>query len=45
MFAIYDFGVGDVIEIERVGGKKFMVPVNAIDMRSRPAIVKAEFVV
>lgn len=26
--AIDDFGAGDVIEIERPGGKRFMVPVN-----------------
>jgi len=44
IFAIYEFGAGDVIEIERAGGKKFMVPVKAIDMRNDPAIVKAEFV-
>ena len=44
IFAIYEFGAGDVIEIERANGKKFMVPVKAIDMRNDPAIVKAEFV-
>ncbi len=44
VFAIYEFGAGDVIEIERASGKKFMVPVKAIDMRNDPAIVKAEFV-
>ncbi|MEO0440840.1 MAG: ribosome maturation factor RimM [Pseudomonadota bacterium] len=44
VFAIYEFGAGDVIEIERASGKKFMVPIGAIDMRSDPAIVKAEFV-
>lgn len=44
IFAIYEFGAGDVIEIERISGKKFMVPVKAIDMRNDPAIVKAEFV-
>lgn len=44
IFAIYDFGAGDVIEIERVDGKKFMVPVLAIDMGANPAIVNADFV-
>ena len=44
IFAIYEFGAGDVIEIERASGKKFMVPVKAIDMRNDPAIVRAEFV-
>ncbi len=44
IFAIYEFGAGDVIEIERASGKKFMVPVGAIDMRSDPAIVLSEFV-
>ena len=44
IFAIYEFGAGDVIEIERANGKKFMVPVKAIDMRADPAIVLADFV-
>lgn len=44
LFAIYEFGAGDVIEIERANGKKFMVPVKAIDMRNDPAIVQADFV-
>ncbi len=44
IFAIYEFGAGDVIEIERASGKKFMVPVGAIDMRSDPAIVLSDFV-
>ena len=44
IFAIYEFGAGDVIEIERASGKKFRVPVKAIDMRSDPASVRAEFV-
>lgn len=44
IFAIYEFGAGDVIEIERASGKKFMVPVGAIDMRNDPAIVLSDFV-
>ena len=44
IFAIYEFGAGDVIEIERASGKKFMVPVSAIDMRNDPAIVLSDFV-
>ena len=44
IFAIYEFGAGDVIEIERANGKKFMVPVIAIDMSKDPAIVEADFV-
>jgi 16S rRNA processing protein RimM len=44
IFAIYDFGAGDVIEIERTDGKKFMIPVLAIDMGANPAIVNADFV-
>mgnify|MGYP003115540577 CR=1 FL=1 len=44
IFAIYEFGAGDVIEIERANGKKFMVPVKAIDMRNDPAIVLSDFV-
>ena len=44
IFAIYDFGAGDVIEIERAGGKKFMVPIGAIDMNTDPAVVLSDFV-
>ena len=44
ILAIYDFGAGDVIEIERPSGGKFMVPVGAVDMGDDPAIVRAEFV-
>lgn len=44
IFAIYDFGAGDVIEIERENGKKFMVPIIAIDLDSDPAVVLSDFV-
>ena len=44
VFAIYEFGAGDVIEIERPTGKKFMVPVHAVDLRGDTAIVEAAFV-
>ncbi len=42
--AIYDYGAGDVIEIERANGKKFMVPVTALDIGDDKAIVEAMFV-
>ncbi|MEW4466913.1 ribosome maturation factor RimM [Parasphingorhabdus sp. JC815] len=44
IFAIHDFGAGDIIEIERMNGKKFMVPIIAIDVDSDPAVVLADFV-
>lgn len=44
IFAIYDFGAGDVIEIERATAKKFMVPIAAIDMNNDPAVVLSDFV-
>ena len=28
--AIYDFGAGDILEIERIDGGKFMVPIKAV---------------
>lgn len=44
IFGIYDFGAGDVIEIKRVNGKKFMVPIAAIDINSDPAVILSDFV-
>jgi len=42
--AVYDFGAGDVVEIEKPDSKKFMVPVEAVDLQNDPAIVPSEFV-
>lgn len=42
--ATYDFGAGDVIEIERHNGKKFMVPAKAIDLSVDPAVIDSLFV-
>jgi len=45
--AIDDFGAGDVIEIERPDGKRFMVPMNADavpEWNAQRMVVSAEFV-
>ncbi|WP_164117311.1 ribosome maturation factor RimM [Sphingorhabdus sp. Alg239-R122] len=42
--AIYDYGAGDVIEIERANGKKFMVPVTALDIGDGKAVIDVVFV-
>ncbi len=44
IWAIYDYGAGDVIEIERVNGKKFMVPISACDITTEQATVGTEYV-
>ena len=44
IFAIHDFGAGDVIEIEKPTAKKFMVPAHAIDLTGDPAIVETDFI-
>ncbi|MBB3471805.1 ribosome maturation factor RimM [Sphingomonas sp. BK345] len=43
--AVENFGAGDVIEIERDGGKRFMVPINAVPEWDRERlVVEAAFV-
>jgi 16S rRNA processing protein RimM len=42
---VENFGAGDVIEIERDGGKRFMVPINAVPEWDRTRlVVEAAFV-
>jgi 16S rRNA processing protein RimM len=43
--AVENFGAGDVLEIERPGGKRFMVPIAAvIDLAADPLRILPEFV-
>ena len=43
--AVENFGAGDVLEIERPGGKRFMVPIAAvIDLAADPLLILPEFV-
>ncbi|MDZ7587771.1 MAG: ribosome maturation factor RimM [Parasphingorhabdus sp.] len=41
--AVYDFGAGDVIEIQRADGRKFMVPIRAVSIGETLATVDSEF--
>ena len=45
--AVDDFGAGDVIEVERAGGKRFMVPMTAeaVPEWGERILIDAEFVV
>ena len=45
--AVDDFGAGDVIEVERAGGKRFMVPMTAeaVPEWGERIVIDAEFVV
>lgn len=42
--AVENFGAGDVIEIEKPGGKRFMVPIHVVQIEPERAIVDAAFV-
>lgn len=42
--AIENFGAGDVIEIERANGKRFMVPIGAVPEWGETLTVDADFV-
>ena len=41
--AVYDFGAGDIFEIEKLDGRKFMVPAKAIGMDADRCIVDADY--
>lgn len=42
--AVENFGAGDVLEIEREAGKRFMVPMSAIPKWSTQVVIDARFV-
>lgn len=42
--AVENYGAGEVIEIERPDGKKFMVPSHAADIGANPIIVQSGFI-
>lgn len=42
--AVENFGAGDILEIERPNGKRFMVPIHAAQIDDRQAIVDSAFV-
>jgi len=42
--AVENFGAGDVIEIEKPNGKRFMVPIHATTPQSQQVLVDAAFV-
>ncbi len=41
--AVENFGAGDIIEIERPNGKRFMVPVHAVQIGEDSAVIDAAF--
>ena len=43
--AIENFGAGDVLEIERENGKRFMVPMSAVPEWEMEVVIDARFVV
>lgn len=43
--AVENFGAGDIIEVERPTGKRFMAPMHAVTMADERAVIEAAFVV
>ncbi len=41
---VENYGAGDVLEIEKPDGQKFMVPAHAADIDAKPIIVQSGFV-
>ncbi len=42
--AVYDFGAGDIFEIAKPDGKKFMVPAAAVELAAETATIDADFI-
>jgi 16S rRNA processing protein RimM len=42
--AVDNFGAGDVLEIEKSNGKRFMVPIHVVEIEADRAVVAAAFV-
>ena len=43
--AIENFGAGDIIEVERPNGKRFMAPMHAVTIADGRAVIEAAFAV
>jgi 16S rRNA processing protein RimM len=41
--AVENFGAGDILEIEREGGKRFMIPIHAATVEADRVVVDADF--
>lgn len=42
--AVDNFGAGDVLEIEKSNGKRFMVPIHVVQIEGESAVIDAAFV-
>ena len=42
--AVENFGAGDILEIERPNGKRFMVPIHAVHVEDARAVIDSAFV-
>jgi len=43
--AVENFGAGDIIEVERPTGKRFMAPMHAVTIADEKAVIEAAFAV
>ena len=43
--AVENFGAGDIIEVERPAGKRFMAPMHAVTIADERAVIEAAFAV
>ena len=44
LIAIENFGAGDILEIEKSDGKRFMVPIHAAQIEADRAVIDATFI-
>lgn len=44
LIAIENFGAGDILEIEKSDGKRFMVPIHAAQIEADRAVIDAAFI-
>ncbi|WP_300111968.1 ribosome maturation factor RimM [Sphingobium sp.] len=42
--AVENFGAGDIVEVQRASGKRFMVPMHAVTLGDGRAVIDAAFV-
>ncbi len=43
--AVENFGAGDIVEVERANGKRFMAPMHAVTIADEKAVIEAAFAI
>jgi 16S rRNA processing protein RimM len=42
--AVENFGAGDIIEVEKGDGKRFMAPIQAVQIEAERAVINQDFI-